>query len=111
MTGKCNYHSVIYKATRLLSILIGYENEDLEYLDYEIRSYKRAFAGKGRLLKIENLLFKVIKINPDFNTRKKNELIWHTLASSLQAIQEDKYEGQILKYFDFTEWIHNKLEK
>lgn len=111
MTGKCNYHSVIYKATRLLSILIGYENEDLEYLDYEIRSYKRTFTGKGRLLKIEDLLFKIIKINPDFNMRRKNELIWQTLSLSIQAIREDKYEEQIPKYFAFSEWIHKKSGK
>jgi len=33
------------------------------------------------------------------------------MASVISGIEEDKYETQLLKYFDFISWIKNKLEK
>src|SRR5690606_39244820 len=51
---------MLYRATRLLFILIAYENEDSDFLDYEIRSYRRIFNKVGRDFKIENLIFKMI---------------------------------------------------
>lgn len=106
-----NYRSFVYKAARLLSILISYENKDLKYLEYEIRSYKRTNQAKQKLLKTEKLVFKVIKLNPDFNQVRKNELLWIKLVPALKSIDNDKYEMQLLKYFDFVEWVENKFGK
>lgn len=109
LVRKINFQSLIYKATRLLSVLIHYEEKDLEYLDYEIRSYKRSFKGGQKPLQTETLIFKTIKLNPDFNHLKKNEIAWTNIAPSVQIIKKDKYEMQLLKYFDFTDWIKSKF--
>jgi hypothetical protein len=102
---------MIYKAARLLNIIIHYEWRNLEYLDYEIRSYKRSVPAKGKLLKTEQLVFKIVKFQPSRNTLKKNKLFWLNMASVVSEIEKDKYETQLLKYFDFTGWVKNKLEK
>jgi hypothetical protein len=111
LIGKINYQSMIYKAARLLNIIIHYEWRNLEYLDYEIRSYKRSVPAKGKLLKTEQLVFKIVKFQPSRNTLKKNKLFWLNMASVVSEIEKDKYETQLLKYFDFTGWVKNKLEK
>ena len=111
LIGKINYQSIIYKAAMLLNIIIHYEWGNLEYLDYEIRSYKRSIQLKGKLLRTEKIIFKVVKFQPSRNNLKKNKLFWANMASVISGIEEDKYETQLLKYFDFIGWIKNKLEK
>jgi hypothetical protein len=108
---KMNYQSMIYKAARLLDILISYEKKDLEYLDYQIRSYKRFAQQKGKLLKTETVVFKTVKIDPVKNVLRKNEILWKKIAPSIKIIENDKYESQLRKYFNFTEWIRNKFNK
>ena len=111
LIGKINFQSIIYKAARLLSILIHYESNDLEYLDYEIRSYKRAMDSKMKLLKTEVIVFKAVKLHPDKNIARKNEIQWKLLLPTIKVIERDKYELQLGKYFDFIGWVKNKFIK
>ena len=111
LVGKTSYQSVIYRVSRLLSILIHYEAGNLDYLDYEIRSFKRAFQYSGARLKVENMLFKTIKASPRLNTPQKNELLWKKIGPVLAAVEKDKFEMQLRKYFDFTGWVKSKFIK
>jgi hypothetical protein len=111
LIGKINFQSIIYKAARLLSILIHYESNDLEYLDYEIRSYKRATQGKMKFLKTEVVIFKAVKLHPDKNIARKNEILWKKLLPTIKSIEKNKYEMQLGKYFDFIGWVQNKFLK
>lgn len=111
LIGKANHQSMIYKASMLLNIIIFYEERDLEYLDYEIRSYKRNVTGNLKLLETEKLVFKVIKLDPDFNRAGKNALSWKSLEPTLLSIEKNKYEMQIRKYFDFIKWVRDKFGK
>lgn len=112
LIGEVKYHSVIYRACRLLNILIYYEEKnDLEYLDYEIRSYKRPFQKKNKLLKTEKLVLKIISMNPDFNKSAKNNILWGKISPLVVSIEKDRYEKQILKYYDFVGWARKKFGK
>jgi len=110
LTGKISYQSMIYKAAMLLNIIIHYERGNNEYLDYEIRSYKRSFQLKAKLTKTERMVFKVVSLRPGRNKSQKNKLLWTKLAPLISGIEKDKYEMQLRKYFDFTGWIKEKLE-
>lgn len=101
----------ITRAARLLSIIMLYEAKELNFLEYEIRSYKRAFKGDQKPLQMEQLIFKVIKQDPGRNTIKKNEQLWKMIEPSLSTIRHNKYELQLLKYFDFTKWIQSIFGK
>jgi len=68
---KINFRSIIYKAARLLDILIQYENNDLEYLEHVIRSYRRSSKQKGKLLKTEVAIFKTVKLTQPKITQEK----------------------------------------
>lgn len=111
LVRKINFQSIIYRAARLLNMLIRYNDKDLEYLDYEIRSYKRSFKGNQKPLQTEILIFKVIKSNPNLNSFKRNEILWNSINHRIQTIEKDKFEKQILKYFDFIHWIKVKFLK
>jgi hypothetical protein len=100
---------LVCKATRLLNIIIYYEKGDTDYIEYEIRSYKR-FFGRQQLLKSELLLFRFIKIWPDPKRKKMPELQLKKMIQEFSVLQKDRYERQLLKYFDFTEWMKGKLK-
>lgn len=111
LTGKINYNSLCYRAAYMLNMIINYENKELEQLDYQIRSYKRSLLGKGKILKIEGLLCKTIGLNPDFNKKAKNQIIYKKISPLIKLIENDKYESHILKYFDFVGWVKMKFKE
>jgi hypothetical protein len=101
---------LISKAIRLLNIIIYYEKGEIPHLEYEIRSYKRYFVT-AKLLKTEKLIFKIITSSAPnkrllLMTNEKKKIV-----SELAGITNDKYERQLLKYFDFTGWLSNILER
>lgn len=106
---RISHHSPIFKASQLLNILIRYEEKDLEYLEYEIRSYKRSRKGQDKLSQTEKLIFKVIKINPDFNNSHKNSILWKSIVRLVESAEKDKYEMHIRKYFDFIRWVRDRF--
>jgi len=110
LVGKINFQSMVYKASRLLTIVIHYEDNNLDYLQYAMRSYKRSSNNKGKLLKTEIIILKTFKFHPDKNNYIKNEMMWNKMLPSILAIEKDKYEMQLGKYFNFTGWIKTKFK-
>jgi hypothetical protein len=45
------------------------------------------------------------------NSAKVNEVTAAKLKPLLNGIENNKFEIQLQKYFDFTIWIRNKIEK
>jgi len=99
---------IICKAIRLLNIIIHFEKGDVEYLSYEIRSYKRFFRQHGLLLKSENLILKTIQDLSDHKKKSKIIIGQSKIMKIISTLKEDKYEKQLLKYLDFTDWIKKK---
>ena len=106
---KLSQHLLVTKAIRLLNIIIYFEKGELLHLEYEIRSYKRYF-GQGRLLRTEKLLFKIL-MSSTVNGRlrlMKNEQ--RKIANELGLVIKDRYELQLLKYFDFAGWTQLRID-
>ncbi len=97
--------SPAYRAGRLLHILLSYELDDMEYLDYEIRSYKRAFAKYGKAYKTEKLVFNAIAADPKRRGNAWKATTRKKLAEKLRDVNADNRELQLLKYFDFGGWL------
>ena len=107
--GEANHHFIIYKAAKLLGILSRYELGDMDYLQYEIRAFKRPARSKGENLLIDKLVLKLVILDPNNNSAVKNKLELNKLKTVIDKINHDKYELQVLKFFDFTGWIIKKL--
>ncbi len=98
----------VFRAARLLHILISYEQDDLAYLDYEIRSYKRAFSKFGKAYKTEKLVFNTIAADPKRRGNAWKDTTRKKIEATYLAAQADKREMQLLKYFDFGRWTMEK---
>jgi hypothetical protein len=100
---------LVSKAIRLLNIIVYYEKGELLHLEYEIRSYKRFFS-QMKLLKTEKILFKVITSSAANKRLRLMNNERRKIIHDLELIVKDRYEQQLLKYFDFAEWTRNLVE-
>jgi hypothetical protein len=111
-----NFHKsqpqlLICKASRLLNIILYYERGDVDYIGYEIRAYSRQFKEQVKLLQTEVIVLKLLKAFPD---KKRKKIAGPQLKALLQkagSIQHDRYERQLLKYFDFMHWCVETFSK
>src|SRR5690606_14211089 len=87
----------VFRAARLLHIQISYEQDELEYLDYEIRSYKRAFGKFGKSYKTEKLVFNTIASDPKRRGNVWKETTKKKIVGKLLAVKAEKREMQLLK--------------
>jgi hypothetical protein len=100
---------LVSKAIRLLNIVIYYEKNEMLHLEYEIRSYKRYFA-QIKLLKTEKILFKVLTSSTANKRLRLMNNERRKILNELELIIKDRYEQQLLKYFDFAKWVGNIVE-
>jgi hypothetical protein len=96
---------LISRAIRLLNIIIYYEQGDHLHLEYEIRSYKRYFS-QTKLMKIEKLIFPLMEAGPA-NRRLLLPAGQRKFLAALEAVTADKYEQQLLRFFDLAAWARN----
>jgi hypothetical protein len=100
---------LVSKAIRLLNILVYFEKGELIHLEYEIRSYKRFFL-QSRSLKIEKLLFKIIASSSANRRIRLMPAAQRKILNELDSIKTDRYEQQLLRYFDFSVWTKNLVQ-
>lgn len=93
-----------YRAGRLLHILLSYEMDDMGYIEYEIRSYKRAFSKQGKAYKTEKLIFNTIAADPKRRGNAWKAATRKKVAMRLKEITTDKRELQLTKFADFGQW-------
>ncbi|ANH80287.1 hypothetical protein A8C56_04205 [Niabella ginsenosidivorans] len=105
-------HNIFYNVCRCFNIVLHYESNDMEYLDYEIRSYKRFTAARqSPIPNIEKLLFKTIALRPWLQTAFRNRQQLKKLTAIITTLQQNPVENSLLKYFNFMEWAIAKFEQ
>lgn len=99
----------IYRLCRLLHILIHAELDNVDYVHYNIRAYKRAFSKNTKLFSIEKLIFKVIIFDPKRSSNVRKRLALKQLEPKLHVISTNRKEQRFINFFDFTEWIRTSM--
>ncbi|WP_416989101.1 hypothetical protein [Alistipes dispar] len=99
----------IMKTIRLVRLIVYYELENFDLLQYEIRSIRRGLAlKKEQAFKTEYLMLRLLgNENLSLASGKAHARIYE----QIEALRNDKYEMQLLVLFDFTAWIESKLKK
>lgn len=101
---------LVCKAVRLLDMIIYYELGDTAYLEYEIRAYSRFFKKEKRpLLKTEELIIRFLQAKPNRSRKTMPQAQEKKLKRLVTEIRIDKYEWQLLSYFNFMNWVDEKL--
>jgi hypothetical protein len=107
--SKMYVHIPIYRTIRLVNLMIYYEMKDFDLINSEIRSLKRDISDYEKSYKTERMIMTVIsKLLFSIRLGNRNEL-WEKITLQLNTIQQDKFERQVLRIFDFTAWIEAKV--
>lgn len=104
------YNLPVYQIFRLIHLLVHYELGNHDFVDHEIRSVKRKlYINQKKTYKIEKIVFSFLQT--PLTSLKQGQETWQKFRDMFNAIENDKYEIQVLKKFDFAAWIEAKLCK
>ena len=101
----------LYRTLRLINLMVLYELAEFDYIDFEVRSMKREIQNSEKNYQIELFMLKLFNKPVDNISKKNRDLLWLKTESKLIEYQNDKFELQLLRMFDFTAWIESKIKR
>jgi len=99
----------LFGFARLLNLLIHFELENYEFLEYEVKSTKRFFAKIKRDYKIESFIVSyILKLAKCPHETDRAE-VYQLMKSDLKELLTDNSERVVLEYFDLPAWVESKI--
>lgn len=106
-----NLRQDIYSFSRIFNLVIHYELENYDFLEYVIKSTNRYLSKQERDYVIEITCIKYIrKLAKTHDSIGKLEL-FEEMENEVKELLKDENERVILEYFDLPAWIHSKRER
>lgn len=111
ISGDKKFFSVpLLRTVRLVNLMIMYELNEFDYIEFEVRSIKREIQNNDRTYQIELMMLKLLN-NPLSNlTHKERITRWKKIEPKLAEFRNNKFELQLLRVYDFTAWIESKVK-
>lgn len=98
----------LYSFARVLNIMIHFELENFDFLEYVTKSTSRYLGKQDKNFTIETVFVKMISKIMRKGTENKVEIL-SQLKSEMNALFKDKKETVILDYIDIESWVESKL--
>lgn len=98
----------IYSFSRVLNIMIHFELENYDFLEYVTKSTSRYLGKQDKDFTIETVFVKTISKIMRKGTDNKTEVL-QTLKSEMENLFQNKKERIILDYIDIESWVDSKL--
>ncbi|HRA99711.1 MAG TPA: hypothetical protein PK294_04650, partial [Ignavibacteria bacterium] len=96
---------------KILNLIIHYELENYDLMDYEYKSIKRYLTKKDKLYDYENLILNTVKDLPGLSDKKERnfelEMLRRNITTLLKSNEFNNYKA--LEYFDVLAWIESKM--
>jgi hypothetical protein len=106
-----NLRQDIYSFSRIFNLVIHYELENYDFLEYVIKSTNRYLSKQERDYVIEITCVKYIrKLAKTHDAIGKLEL-FEEMEKEVKALLDDENERVILEYFDLPAWINSKRQQ
>jgi hypothetical protein len=106
-----NLRQDIYSFSRLLNLIIHFELENYDYLEYVIKSTNRYLSKYEKDYKIEDLLIKNIRKLAKAANQVSQLEIFEVMRKEITKLLQDHNEQVLLEYFDILAWVNSKLNK
>lgn len=106
-----NLRQDIYSFARLFNLVLHFELENYDFLDYVIKSTNRYLSKQERDYEIENVCIRHIrKLSKTINSTDR-VIVLEKMKEELDELLLDHNERVVLEYFNITAWVTSKLEK
>lgn len=99
-----------YVPVLVFSLIVHYELENIELLEYKVRSVYRYLYKRDKLYKFEATVLAFIRNKlPRVNNNKELVKVFEELRQELALLAEDPYEKKPLFFFDYIAWLDSKI--
>lgn len=106
-----NLRQDVYSFARLFNLILHYELENYDFLEYVVKSTNRYLSKQERDYQIENTCLKYIrKLAKAANAIDKLDL-FEQMKQEVSVLLQDHNERVVLEYFDIEAWIDTKLNR
>ncbi|MFH0867142.1 MAG: hypothetical protein V1904_13180 [Bacteroidota bacterium] len=100
----------IFCFARIINLLIHYELNNIDVIDYIYKSNVRFLNKRNRLYKLEVLIFDFIKQKMLKETSQKKLIKdFELLKKELLKITVSSQDKKALQYFDYIAWVDSKI--
>lgn len=106
-----NLRQDIYSFARIFNLVLHYELENYDFLEYVVKSTNRYLSKQGRDFEAENRIIKYIRKLAKVTSPSDKHEIFAALKGELDEVLVDHHEKVLLEYFDLLAWINSKLNK
>lgn len=106
-----NLRQDIYSFVRLFNIVIHYELENYDFLEYVVKSTNRYLSKQDRDYLIEAACIKNIRKLAKLQTNIQRIEIFEKMKEEISELLKDENERVVLEYFNIAAWIQSKLDK
>lgn len=106
-----NLRQDIYTFSRLFNLVLHYELENYDFLDYVIKSTNRYLNKKERGYDAETICVKHIRKLAKTITNSEKIVVLKQMELELKEVMQHHQERVILEYFNIYAWITSKLNK
>lgn len=100
----------LFRSVQLLNLIIYYEQEDTDYVEAAIRSIKIKNKKSNKETQIEKLLFRYLKTEWKTLPDEKADVLKLKLKNEIKSTKYTIEDLQLMKFFDFGDWILTKLK-
>jgi len=101
----------IYSFARIFNLIIHFELENYEFLEYVIKSTNRYLSKHDRDYEIENAVIRHIRKLAKSSGNAQRMEILEKMKSEIDELMKDQQERIILEYFHLPAWIDSKITK
>ena len=98
----------IYSFARLFNLILHFELNNIDLLDYIIKSTQRFLKKTEKNYKSEQVLIKYLKLLIKAANQEEKKAIYNSAINELSALFESEKEKIILQFFDVISWLKSK---
>ncbi|MFI5150616.1 MAG: hypothetical protein ACHQRM_12835 [Bacteroidia bacterium] len=97
---------------RILRLLIQFETNKRDLLEYTVKSTHRFLYKRNMMYKMEASLLRFLKrIGPNPLSDKQMKVVFNDLRDEIASYSTEKYQAKALDYFDMVSWLEAKIKK
>ncbi|MFT7344369.1 MAG: hypothetical protein ACI9XP_000953 [Lentimonas sp.] len=99
----------IYGFARVFNLILHYEMENYEFLEYLIKSASRYISKQERDMELELTVIKSLRKLAKSNSVNEKRLVFEDLKVKMESFLLDENENVVTEYFHIFAWVDSKL--
>lgn len=106
-----NVRDDLYVFSMILELLVLYDMQDWELLDYRLKRTYRFLRSRKRIYKFESLIMDFIRQLSRSQGPAELKKHFIKLRDEIEALKKVPFEQNATKYFTFTEWLEERIAR